>query len=99
MSTLIGGAGSKRWKRPAPKPAGACTLSSLWAHSGAARQAQDEAAAEVALARGLERLGLTAEELQALPRGAAEKAVLAWGLRQRTTVTLRWVSQRLDMGH
>ena len=44
-------------------------------------------------------MGLTAEELQALPEGAAQKAVLAWWLRQRTTVTLRWVSQRLDMGH
>ena len=51
------------------------------------------------MARGLERLGLKAEELQALPKGAAEKAVLAWWLRQRTTVTLRWMSQRLDMGH
>ncbi|MGA2866277.1 MAG: transposase [Verrucomicrobiota bacterium] len=31
--------------------------------------------------------------------GAPEKAALAWWLRQRTTVPLRWVSERLGMGH
>ena len=30
---------------------------------------------------------------------AAEKVVLAWWLRRRTTVSLRWVSERLGMGH
>jgi hypothetical protein len=37
--------------------------------------------------------------LQALPKGSPEKAVLAWWLRENTTVSVRWVSQRLDMGH
>jgi len=68
-------------------------------HSGPAQRAHDEAAAELALRRGLGALGLTANELGALPKGAAEKSVLAWWLRRQTTVTLRWVGERLDMGH
>jgi hypothetical protein len=32
-------------------------------------------------------------------KGAGEKVALAWWLRQRTTVSLRWVSERLRMGH
>ncbi len=34
-----------------------------------------------------------------LPKGSPEKLVLAWWLRENTTVTLRWVSERLEMGH
>ena len=59
----------------------------------------DEAAAEQALDRGLKTLGLSGEALAELPKGAAEKVALAWWLRQRTTVPLRWVSERLGMGH
>ena len=33
------------------------------------------------------------------PRVTAEKAALARWLRERTTVSLRWVSARLGMGH
>jgi hypothetical protein len=51
------------------------------------------------LARGLEALGLSEAELVELAKGAAEKVVLAWWVRQRTTVPLRWVSERLGMGH
>jgi hypothetical protein len=64
-----------------------------------ARRAHDEAAAEGALKRGLELLGLGDEALGSLPKGAVEKAVLAWWLRRETTVTLRWVGERLGMGH
>lgn len=31
--------------------------------------------------------------------GLAKKLGLAWWLRENTTVTLRWVSERLGMGH
>jgi len=48
---------------------------------------------------GMRVLGLSAEELRALPKGAAEKAVLAGWLRRQTTVTLRRVGERLDLGH
>ena len=68
-------------------------------HSGAALRAHDEAAAEALLGQGLGALGLAESELAAMGKGAAEKAVLAWWLRQRTTVRLGWVAERLDMGH
>jgi hypothetical protein len=66
-------------------------------HSGPARRAHDEQAAEVLLQRGLRLLGLS--EMKARPKGAREKVALAWWLRERTTVSLRWVSERLEMGH
>ncbi|HEX3624564.1 MAG TPA: hypothetical protein VH280_03970 [Verrucomicrobiae bacterium] len=37
--------------------------------------------------------------MKELPKGSPEKAVLAWWLRESTTVTVRWVSERLEMGH
>ena len=68
-------------------------------HSGPARQAHDEAAAELNLGKAMRALGLNEESLKALSKGSPEKAVLAWWLRENTTVAVRWVSQRLDMGH
>ena len=68
-------------------------------HSGPAKGAHDEAAAERSLNRGLGALGLRVEDLSRLAKGAPEKTVLAWWLRQRTIVSLRWVSERLAMGH
>ncbi len=68
-------------------------------HSGGAKAAHDEAAAAAALAQGLAALGLEQSRLARMPKGVAEKAVLAWWLRQRTTVGLRWLSERLGMGH
>jgi len=67
--------------------------------SGAARKRHDVLAEERALIQRLELLGLSKEDLERLPKGAAEKVVLAWWVRQRTTVTLRWVGERLGMGH
>jgi hypothetical protein len=67
--------------------------------SGEAKARHDAAAAEQALARGLRALGLSEAELAELPKAAAEKVALAWWVRQRTTVPLRWVSERLGMGH
>jgi REP element-mobilizing transposase RayT len=67
--------------------------------SGPAKAAHDEAAAERALREALAVLGLSVGELGERPKGAPEKAVLAWWLRRRTTVSLRWVSERLAMGH
>src|SRR5205807_1818402 len=68
-------------------------------HSGPARQRHDENAAENQLRAGCKALGLKEQALSALPKGAPEKVVLAWWLRQQTTVPLRWVSERLKMGH
>jgi putative transposase len=66
---------------------------------GAARQAHDEAAAQLCLEAGLDRLGLSWGELRQMPKGAPEKLALAWWMRERTVVSLRWVSERLEMGH
>jgi hypothetical protein len=49
--------------------------------------------------QALERLGLSGADLEQMPKSAPEKRVVAWWLRQRTTVPLRWVSERLAMGH
>jgi len=68
-------------------------------HSGSARMAHDQAAAEERLKQALQRLGLDETALEELPKGSPEKLVLAWWLRENTTVTLRWVAQRLGMGH
>ena len=43
--------------------------------------------------------GLDKDALHDLPKGSPEKVALAWWLRENTTVTLRWVSERLAMGH
>ena len=58
-----------------------------------------EWAARTLLAEGLAALALSGSDLERLPKGAPEKTVLAWWLRERTTVTLRWIGQRLKMGH
>ncbi len=66
-------------------------------HSGPARRAHDEKAAEEMLQRGLKLLGI--KDVRQMPKNAGEKVALAWWLRGRTTVSLRWVSRRLEMGH
>jgi hypothetical protein len=68
-------------------------------YSGPAKEAHDQVAAEKRLGRGLVALGLTVQTLKDLPKGAAEKVALAWWLRKGTCVSLRWVSDRLGMGH
>jgi hypothetical protein len=68
-------------------------------HSGEAKTAHDEAAAERELQRAFRALSLDKSAVGRLAKGAAEKVVLAWWLRRRTTVSLRWVSERLGMGH
>jgi hypothetical protein len=44
-------------------------------------------------------LRLREEDLERGPKNRVEKQVLAWWLRQRTTVSLRWLGERLGMGH
>jgi len=68
-------------------------------HSGPAKVAHDEAGAEQLLEAGLRAMGLSEAALAGLSKGAAAKVVLAWWLRERTAVPLRWVSERLAMGH
>jgi putative transposase len=68
-------------------------------HSGAAKVAHDEAAAETELGRAMQALRCTPEQLSKMPKMTPEKAALAWWLRRRTTASLRWVTERLEMGH
>src|SRR6266498_5961570 len=58
-------------------------------HSGEAKSAHDEAAAERELERAFRVLGLKAESEAGLSASAPVKAALAWWLRRRTTVSLR----------
>jgi putative transposase len=58
-----------------------------------------ESEARRLLARGLEVLRITTEDLASLPRGDERKAALAALLRSRTTVSNAWTAQALSMGH
>jgi hypothetical protein len=68
-------------------------------HSGGARRTHGETAARKLVVKGLAALELSQSELEDLPKGAPEKTVLAWWLRERTTVSLRWIGEMLAMGH
>ena len=68
-------------------------------HSGGAKREHGERAAEELLAVGVAKLGLAPEVLRLGRKVTAEKAALSQWLRERTTVSLRWVSGRLGMGH
>ena len=67
-------------------------------YSGLAKLAHGQGEAEQLVARGLEALGVAEEQLAQMPKGAKEKQVLAWWLRQSTTASRHWISERLAMG-
>ena len=67
-------------------------------YAGPAKRAHGEAEAEELLGEGLKVLGLEAGSLAERPKGLAEKQVLAWWLRRRTTMGRSWVTERLRMG-
>ena len=66
--------------------------------NGSKMRLHDEAEAERLFHAGLKRLGLDEADLLRMPKGAEEKAVLAWYLRKYTTVDRAWIAQRLVMG-
>lgn len=59
----------------------------------------DEREAEKMLSRGLERLQLEARNLEDLKKSDERKQALAWWVRSKTTVSRRWLAERLSMGH
>ncbi len=59
----------------------------------------NERQAEKLLSSGIKVLGLSHASLQAMPKGARQKQVLAWLIRTRTTVSNEWVSHHLFSGH
>lgn len=67
-------------------------------YAGPAREEHGEQGAESLLNAGIEALGLNRDVFPKLSKGAPEKRVLAWWLRRQTTVTRRWICDRLSMG-
>jgi REP element-mobilizing transposase RayT len=67
-------------------------------HYGAERQEIGEARAERLARAGLQALGWTEKELSQRPKGDEGKVRLARQLRAETTMTLRWIAARLEMG-
>ena len=68
-------------------------------HQGQVKREHGEWAAERWLQQGMTALALREEDLVCPPKVSAEKAALAGWLRERSTVSLRWLSERLHMGH
>ena len=63
-------------------------------HSGAAKREHGEGQAERLVRLGLVVIGWPDRELQARPKAAMEKQVLAWWVCHQTTVRRRWVRSR-----
>jgi REP element-mobilizing transposase RayT len=67
-------------------------------YMGPAKREHGQAEAKRLLEWGLGALGLEAGRLAHKPKAMAEKQVLAWWLRQRTTASRHWLSEQLAMG-
>jgi REP element-mobilizing transposase RayT len=67
-------------------------------HDGAQRRETDQQKAERMLREELQRLGLAEEQMLAQRKGAAMKVALGRHLRQETTMSLKWIAERLRMG-
>jgi hypothetical protein len=67
-------------------------------HYGGERQASGEEKAQRLVRGELDRRGLKEEDLTVLPKGDKKKVALARRLRQETTMSLKWIAQRLHMG-
>jgi hypothetical protein len=68
-------------------------------YSGPAVQDHQRRAAAELLAAGLEAVGLDPQELATTPKTDPRKQAVAWLLRKHTTVSNRWLSSQLNMGH
>ncbi len=66
--------------------------------SGEEVRLHDENAAEVLLREGLRVLELDEDRLPSMPKGADEKALLAWLLRRHSSISNKWIAERLAMG-
>ena len=67
-------------------------------HYGAERRETGEARAQRLLREGLQELGWTEKDLSQRRKGDKGKVKLARRLRGETTMTLRWIADRLQMG-
>jgi hypothetical protein len=67
-------------------------------HHGAELGDADVPHAEGFVAREMCRLGWTEADLAERRKGDPKKVRIAWCLRQESTMTLKWIAQRLKMG-
>lgn len=67
-------------------------------HYGEERAETEESKAERIVTEELRRRGWTGGELAVRAKGAPEKVALAVRLRAETTMTVRWIARRLEMG-
>ncbi len=67
-------------------------------HYGAELREADEAHAEGLVREELSRRGWKGTELGRRRKGDPEKVEIAWRLRQETTMSLKWIARRLQMG-
>jgi len=67
-------------------------------HFGPERRQSAEEKAHRLLVNELEKLHWTQADLQAQPKGVAQKIRIAQRLRRQTTMTLEWIAQALYMG-
>ncbi|MGD0815237.1 MAG: transposase [Verrucomicrobiota bacterium] len=67
-------------------------------HGGAQRQESAEKRAERMITEGLANAGWNPGDLHKHRKGDPVKVALAMRLRQETTLTLKWIAQRLHMG-
>jgi len=67
-------------------------------HYGAELREADTLHAERVLRQELQSRSWTEAELPRRRKGDREKVEIAWQLRCRTTMTLKWIAQRLKMG-
>ena len=67
-------------------------------HYGSERAESTEVKAARIVVEELKRAGWTEAELPRKPTGDPVKLAIATRLRQETTMTLKWISQRLAMG-
>ena len=74
------------------------TDTSREAYAGEAMREHGERDAEVLIGEGLKKLGLMESELEDLPKSDPIKSVLAWYVSSKTSVSQRWIGERLDMG-
>lgn len=67
-------------------------------HYGTERQESGEAKADRLVAEGLQRAGWTEDDLVQRRKGDPTKVTIALRLRSESTMTLKWIAQRLQMG-
>jgi hypothetical protein len=67
-------------------------------HQARERSETDEQKAEAIISRQLERLGWRNAELKARRKSDPRKVALAREVRAQTTMSLKWIARRLEMG-